>query len=149
MPIYLILTVLSRLGKTVGGSPWITILVSLIVCAVCMIGFLRFEQESRGEKLWVPSDAKAQSDKEWVEEMFPEESAQVNFILEESNVLTADIMKQVHWYYFIQNRAREFATGYPNYGDPITNIIVTKCTKQNDITKLIKMCQCNKTANNS
>ena len=51
--------------------------------------------------------------------------------------------------YFIQNRAREFATGYPNYGDPITNIIVTKFTKQNDITKLIKMCQCNKTANNS
>ena len=52
-------------------------------------------------------------------------------------------------YYFIQNRAREFATGYPNYGDPINNIIVTKFTKQNDITKLIKMCQCNKTANNS
>ena len=51
--------------------------------------------------------------------------------------------------YFIQNRAREFATGYPNYGDPITNIILTKFTKQNDITKLIKMCQCNKTANNS
>ena len=51
--------------------------------------------------------------------------------------------------YFIQNRARELATGYPNYGDPITNIIVTKFTKQNDITKLIKMCQCNKTANNS
>jgi predicted RND superfamily exporter protein len=101
MPIYLILTVISRLGKTVGGSPWITILVSLMVCAVCMIGFLRFEQESRGEKLWVPSDAKAQSDKEWVEEMFPEESAQVNFILEESNVLTADIMKQVHWCIYV------------------------------------------------
>ncbi|CAB4000186.1 Hypothetical predicted protein, partial [Paramuricea clavata] len=84
-----------RLGKTVGGSPWITILVSLMVCAVCMVGFLRFEQESRGEKLWVPSDAKAQSDKEWVEDMFPEESAQVNFIIEESNVLTADIMKQI------------------------------------------------------
>jgi hypothetical protein len=36
-------------------------------------------------------------------------------------------------YYFIQNRAREFATGYPNYGDPITNIIVTKFTKVQEI----------------
>ena len=84
-----------RLGRTVGGSPWITILVSLIVCAACMVGFLRFEQESRGEKLWVPQDSKAQDDKKWVEEMFPEESSQVNFILEKSNVLTAAVMKQV------------------------------------------------------
>ena len=60
-----------------------------------MVGFLRFEQESRGEKLWVPQDSKAQDDKKWVEEMFPEESSQVNFILEKSNVLTAAVMKQV------------------------------------------------------
>ena len=83
------------LGKTVGGSPWITILVSLIVCAACMVGFLRFEQESRGEELWVPQDAKAQHDRKWVEETFPEESTPVNFILEKPNVLTVDVMKKV------------------------------------------------------
>ena len=60
-----------------------------------MAGFLRFEQESRGEKLWVPQDSKAQEDKVWVEEMFPEESTQVNYILEKTNVLTADVVKQV------------------------------------------------------
>lgn len=60
-----------------------------------MIGFLRFEQESRGEKLWVPQDSKAQNDRVWVEKMFPEESTQVNFILERPNVLTADVIKQV------------------------------------------------------
>lgn len=60
-----------------------------------MVGFLRFEQESRGEKLWVPQDSKAQDDKKWVEEMFPEESSQVNFILEKPNVLTAAVIKEV------------------------------------------------------
>ena len=60
-----------------------------------MVGLLRFEQESRGEELWVPQDAKAQHDREWVEEMFPEESSQVNFIIEKPNVLTPDVMKQV------------------------------------------------------
>ncbi|XP_028417678.1 patched domain-containing protein 3-like [Dendronephthya gigantea] len=84
-----------RLGRTVGGSPWITILVSLLLCGACMAGFLRFEQESRGEKLWVPQDSKAQDDKEWVEKMFPEESGQVNFILEKSNVLKAEVIQQV------------------------------------------------------
>ena len=95
MHIFSTRSLFSRLGKTVGGSPWITIFVSLIVCAACMVGFLRFEQESRGEKLWVPQDAKAQDDRKWVEEMFPEESSQVNFILEKPNVLTAEVMKQV------------------------------------------------------
>ena len=94
----------SRLGKTVGGSPWITIFVSLIVCAVCMVGFLRFEQESRGEKLWVPQDSKAMHDKEWVEETFPEQSSQVSFILEEPNVLTPEVMAKVGRIFYIMSK---------------------------------------------
>ncbi|XP_046840543.1 patched domain-containing protein 3-like [Xenia sp. Carnegie-2017] len=84
-----------RIGKTVGASPWVTLGITLIVCGACLAGLLRFEQESRGEKLWVPQDSQAQKDKKWVEREFPEESAPVHFIYEQSNVLTVDVIRKM------------------------------------------------------
>ena len=72
-----------------------TLGITLIVCGACLAGLLRFEQEFRGEKLWVPQDSQAQDDKKWVEREFPEESAPVHFIYEQSNVLTVAVIRKV------------------------------------------------------
>ena len=84
-----------RLGKAVGGSPWITILISLIICGACLVGLLKFTQESRGDKLWTPSDSTAQKHKIWVDENFPTEVRVSVVLLVAGDVLTPTILKEV------------------------------------------------------
>ncbi|XP_078353441.1 NPC intracellular cholesterol transporter 1-like isoform X2 [Oculina patagonica] len=82
-----------RLGKAVGGSPWITILISLVVSGGCIIGALKFTQENRADKLWTPEDSIAQRHKEWVQENFPAEVRVSTVLLVAKNVLTPETMK--------------------------------------------------------
>ena len=84
-----------RLGKAVGGSPWITILISLLVVGACLVGLVRFTQESRGEKLWTPGDSQAQKHKEWVDDNFPTDRRVTRFLLVAGDVLTPAILKEV------------------------------------------------------
>ena len=84
-----------RLGKAVGGSPWITILISLLVVGACLVGLVRFTQESRGEKLWTPGDSQAQKHKEWVDDNFPTDRRVTRFFLFSGDVLTPAILKEV------------------------------------------------------
>lgn len=83
------------LGKAVGGSPWISILISLLVAGVCLSGLLRFTQESREDKLWTPRDSVAQKHKDWVEETFPTERRVSIVLLIAGDVLTPATLKEV------------------------------------------------------
>ena len=78
-PLYFLFT-LNRLGVAVGKRPYHTIIICLVVFALCMIGILRFTRESRGPKLWVNPDASVLDDKDWVEENFPSKFLFVNYI---------------------------------------------------------------------
>lgn len=51
-----------HVGTFVGFRPCTSILLSVLVVAICGIGMARFESENRSEKLWVPSDSQAQKD---------------------------------------------------------------------------------------
>ena len=84
-----------RLGKLVGGSPWITILISLILSGSCLIGLMEFTQESRGEKLWTPEDSLAQKHKNWVDANFPTEVRVSIALVVAGDVLTPLILKEV------------------------------------------------------
>ena len=83
------------MGKAVGGSPWITILISLIVCGACLAGLVNFTQESRGDKLWTPGDSTAQKHKNWVDDNFPLESRVSIALLVTDDVLTPSTLKTV------------------------------------------------------
>ena len=85
-----------RLGKAVGRSPWITILISLIICGGCLAGMVNFTQESRGDKLWTPEDSTAQKHKLWVDENFPTEVRVSIALLVAGDVLSPAILKEVH-----------------------------------------------------
>lgn len=83
-----------RLGKAVGGSPWITIIISLAVCGGCLIGVFKFTQENRADKLWTPEDSIAQRHKEWVEKHFPAELRVSTVLLVAKDVLTPEVLQE-------------------------------------------------------
>ena len=87
-----------RLGEKVGAYPVRTIVIMFIVAFVCMAGLSRFRQESRPNKLWVPRNAEALDQKEWVGRVFPE-TARYGFLIvtptKGENVLTPAVLKEV------------------------------------------------------
>ena len=85
----------SSLGKAVGGSPWITIIISLAICGGCLIGIFKFTQENRADKLWTPEDSIAQRHKEWVEKHFPAELRVSTVLLVAKDVLTPEVLREV------------------------------------------------------
>lgn len=56
----------STLGRLVAKRPYLTLLLSIIVVILGMSGISVIEEESRGDKLWLPSNTQAQDD--WVSE---------------------------------------------------------------------------------
>ena len=62
---------------------------------MCLIGLLRFQKEGRVEKMWVPAESQALEDKDWIEARFPENFHATSFLLEDSNVLTARVLRKV------------------------------------------------------
>ena len=88
----------SRLGKAVGGNPWISILISLIVCGGCAAGLINFTQEARGDKLWTPEDSTTQKHKLWVDENFPLEVRFSTALLVAGDVLTPAVLKEVKYH---------------------------------------------------
>lgn len=54
----------SKLGRGVGINPGRTLILALIGCLIGMSGFSVIENESRGDKLWLPTGTRAQDD--WV-----------------------------------------------------------------------------------
>ncbi|XP_062499297.1 uncharacterized protein LOC134176653 [Corticium candelabrum] len=88
-----------KLGEKVGAYPARNIVIVFIVAFVCMAGLSRFQQESRPNKLWVPRNAEALDQKEWVERIFPE-TARYGFLIvtptKGENVLTPAVLKELY-----------------------------------------------------
>ena len=89
------ITLVHRLGKVVGRSPWITILVCVILSGACMVGMLNFTQESRAEKLWSPQDSPASRHQAWVQEKFPTSSRFSNVLLVAKDILIPEVFVEV------------------------------------------------------
>lgn len=45
-----------KLGQFIGTRPALTIFISLLIAIAGGSGFMEFEKESRGDRLWVPQD---------------------------------------------------------------------------------------------
>ena len=65
-------TPFGRLGNAVALSPRKTMLGSVFVCVLMMMGFMNIKSESRSDKLWIPADSRAQDDADKYDEViFP------------------------------------------------------------------------------
>ncbi|XP_066915563.1 patched domain-containing protein 3-like [Clytia hemisphaerica] len=85
----------SRFGLLVGTHPGKTIAVTLIFALLCLSGLVRFEQESRGEKLWVEQSSQYVTDQNWVRDHFPTRIRYIQILLKGSDVLTPNGLKQM------------------------------------------------------
>ena len=83
------------LGKLVGGWPFVTILIAILVAALCGVGMIKFIQESRGEKLWNPQDSEALAHKDIVAQRYPVASRLTAALFESSNVLQSQVVRAV------------------------------------------------------
>ena len=74
-----------RVGLTVARNPWIVIVISLSVSALCIVGVLELQSENRGEKNWVSQSSDPIKHNDWIAEVFPIPSRTVNLLLEKSD----------------------------------------------------------------
>ena len=89
-----------RFGFIVGSNPLKTIIISLVFALLCLIGLLRFKQESRAEKLWVEQESQYIKDQEWVRSKFPIRVRVINVILKKNDILTMEGLLQVIFFLF-------------------------------------------------
>lgn len=86
-----------KVGSFVGGKPRLTLVLCIALTVVCGSGFVRWETESRGEKLWVPQGTVADQEEMMYLEYFPNNARFNQMIMQSSsgsnsNVLTKELL---------------------------------------------------------
>ena len=87
-----------RLGLTVARHPFVTILITLIICGICGIGMKDFHETTDDAKLWVPQSSRVLPEKKWKDETFPEEIRFTTMIVTAGNILTPWMINAVSSY---------------------------------------------------
>ena len=85
-----------KFGTKVGASPYITILISLVVSGLFMIGFIQFRDELDMVELWVPDESEFYKNNKWVHDNFHQFEREQHYLLaskNNENVLTKDNFK--------------------------------------------------------
>ncbi|XP_052280398.1 protein patched homolog 3-like isoform X3 [Dreissena polymorpha] len=85
-----------RIGLHVARHPYLVILVCLLVCGLCGLGLLKFEQTSDDAKLWVPVNSRVLPEKAWMENHFPEQFRYTSVIITASNILTPAVLNSMY-----------------------------------------------------
>lgn len=129
----------SRLGTLVGKRPKQTIIGAIILTIICGAGFVRWETENRGEKLWVPQDTTAEKETDQFEALYPPSSRFNNIILSAGgkNILTkealVDVMK-------VHQRIEKNVSNFEGVNSTLTDL----CTKggRSCASQFQGVCQC-------
>lgn len=74
-----------KVGYAVGRNPKKTLLLTILLTAICGAGFMRFTTEDRAEKLWVPQNTMAEIETNVNEKYFPPESRFNSVIVKKAN----------------------------------------------------------------
>mmetsp|Transcript_9493 Transcript_9493/g.17123 ORF Transcript_9493/g.17123 Transcript_9493/m.17123 type:complete len:931 (-) Transcript_9493:1479-4271(-) len=70
-----------KVGMLVAAKPLVTFVVMFLFAGLCMLGLLRFTQESRAEELWVPQGTEALDNLDFVDEYFSNDLRLINTIV--------------------------------------------------------------------
>jgi len=85
-----------RLGYWIARRPFWVIVCCLAACSFFASGLRFLRQETRPEKLWIPSDAPFVRDSQWVRANLPLLARPQLAIFEAENVLTKEALLQVY-----------------------------------------------------
>lgn len=81
------------LGRFIARRPIIVIVLSAVIFLIIGSGIVRLENETRGEKLWIPSGTESQKNNEFVQDTFPSLGRFENVYIERKDggsILTPD-----------------------------------------------------------
>ena len=82
-----------KLGNQVAKKPLITILISVTLAGLLMIGLIRYREETDKNELWLPTNSDTYRQSKWLEKMFPSTRRFQQYMLASKsgeNVLTKD-----------------------------------------------------------
>ena len=88
----------NKFGHKVASHPFITILITLFISGLLMIGFVRFRSENDRTELWIPTNSELYMNSKWINEKFPSKSRVQQFMLlseNGENVLTRKNFKKL------------------------------------------------------
>ncbi|XP_046328844.2 protein patched homolog 1-like isoform X1 [Haliotis rufescens] len=88
-----------KLGLNIGKRPWIVMLCCTIACGLVGIGFLRFNETTDPDKLWIPIGADIINQRKWATAQFPSTLRVATIIVTGSNLLTKTSLQAVYSMY--------------------------------------------------
>lgn len=59
-------------GYLVACKPWTVIFTSILITAICSLGFLNLQFETDANKIWVPNTSVYISNNKWLSDNFPQ-----------------------------------------------------------------------------
>merc|ERR1711892_161008 len=86
-------------GRFVSLHPYPVILSSVVITALCSLGFLNFRSEHKANLLWIPADSDYNVNQDWLDSHFKKNTREEVAVFVSDNVLTPDALKlmlQVH-----------------------------------------------------
>ena len=75
----------NKFGRKVASHPIITILITLFISGLLMIGFVRFRSEKDRTELWIPTNSELYMNSKWINEKFPSKTRVPQFMLVSEN----------------------------------------------------------------
>ena len=75
----------NKFGHKVASHPFITILITLFISGLLMIGFVRFRSEQDRTELWIPTNSELYMNSKWLNEKFPSKTRVQQFMLVSEN----------------------------------------------------------------
>eukprot|EP00549_Striatella_unipunctata_P000485 CAMPEP_0118715154 /NCGR_PEP_ID=MMETSP0800-20121206/26691_1 /TAXON_ID=210618 ORGANISM="Striatella unipunctata, Strain CCMP2910" /NCGR_SAMPLE_ID=MMETSP0800 /ASSEMBLY_ACC=CAM_ASM_000638 /LENGTH=902 /DNA_ID=CAMNT_0006621239 /DNA_START=79 /DNA_END=2787 /DNA_ORIENTATION=- len=129
-----------RIGSFVGSRPRLTIFLAILLTIFCGGGFVRWETENRGEKLWVPQDTTAEQETEDYQSYFASTSRFNTMLISPAsgdNILTKGNLEEA------MKMHLAIETGVANV-DGIDYALADLCTKSGGTcaSKFDGVCQC-------
>merc|ERR1711892_996369 len=86
-------------GRFVSLHPYPVILSSVVITALCSLGFINFRSEHKANLLWIPADSDYNVNQDWLDNHFKKNTREEVAVFVSDNVLTPDALRltlQVH-----------------------------------------------------
>ncbi|XP_046427563.1 patched domain-containing protein 3-like isoform X1 [Neodiprion fabricii] len=85
-----------RIGVSIATRPWLWLIISFCISAVCGPGFLFWAEEVDDVELFMPLDSIVRADAAWVKEHFRDDLRYESIIVTAPNVLDSEVLQALY-----------------------------------------------------
>jgi len=108
-------------GGVVTRRPIVVILTCAVGTALCAVGLLKFSEENRANRLWIPESSEFNRNQRWVDQNFKKNERDEIVIFKSENVLTPEaLLKMLELYKKIDS----ITVGGKSFSDICTRVSI-------------------------